>query len=192
MEPTRADQPCRRFGLGDGLILLAALALTLLVLKGCTRRSLEPRQGRYRRARGASPEAGLQFFGPPRPPAPPGAGRAAEDDAGRGERLVTAHSLGAGAPSSTITPLRGFSYTLSGRTSRVSFAFAARMAPGEGGPVAGPTARDAPRAGSATPAGGAIGPHPPGRVPGPRRGPSPRSQSAAPGGAPGVSRNPTR
>ena len=44
-------------------------------LKGCTRRSLEPRQGRYRRARGASPEAGPrgkpQFFGPPRPPAPP-------------------------------------------------------------------------------------------------------------------------
>jgi hypothetical protein len=48
-------------------------------LKGCTRRSLEPRQGRYRRARGASPEAGhrakRQFFGPPRPPAPAGGPR---------------------------------------------------------------------------------------------------------------------
>jgi len=33
MEPTRADRPYRRFGLGDGLILLAALALTLFVLR---------------------------------------------------------------------------------------------------------------------------------------------------------------
>jgi len=33
MEPTRANQPYRRFGLGDGLILLAALALTLFVLR---------------------------------------------------------------------------------------------------------------------------------------------------------------
>src|SRR4051812_29408676 len=34
MEPSRADSTYRRFGLGDGLILLAALALTLAVLRG--------------------------------------------------------------------------------------------------------------------------------------------------------------
>ena len=33
MEPTREDPPYRRFGLGDGLILLAALSLTLFVLR---------------------------------------------------------------------------------------------------------------------------------------------------------------
>jgi hypothetical protein len=33
MEPTRANPPYRRFGLGDGLILLAALAFTIFVLR---------------------------------------------------------------------------------------------------------------------------------------------------------------
>src|SRR5262245_61344380 len=33
MEPTREDSPYRRFGLGDGLILLPALALTLFILR---------------------------------------------------------------------------------------------------------------------------------------------------------------
>jgi hypothetical protein len=33
VEPTLADRPCRRFGLGDGLILLAALAFTLFALR---------------------------------------------------------------------------------------------------------------------------------------------------------------
>src|SRR5205807_9577423 len=76
-------------------------------------RCLSPRRGRYRRARGLSPEIRPR---PPHPPFPPRLAAPSRDVVAAGggqpglmsERTSSGPPLGAHAPSSTISPPRGF------------------------------------------------------------------------------------